>query len=700
MKKLSAIISILLIIALLTSSFGVQAKRKEYKYEKYTYILLDDGTAEITWFSGSNKEDIPSYVDGHKVSTLGPRSLMFAKIVIIPETVSKISKEAFGYSCSVKKISVSKDNSYFSSDSAGVLFNKKKTTLRFYPGGREEKSYDIPDGVKKIADSAFHDAPIEAVTFPDTLEYIGARAFSGCSLKKVSVPPSVREIGDYAFSDWDTGKLSKITLNEGLEIIGKYAFEYTAITSLNIPSTVKKIGSCALYTESLKKITVTEGNHTDEQGALYDRGKKALVVYPHGKTPKGTFTVPEGIEKISAKAFYGTGLESVSLPEGLKEIGAYAFADCFLYEVALPSTVKKLGSHAFSDCENQWLKIVKLNEGLEEIGDRAFEDTAIKKIRLPSSLKAIGKYAFSGSKLEKVEFPAGLKTISAGTFCGCSKLTKVTLHKGLREIGSGAFSGCGSLTKITFPKTLEIIGNDAFCHTGLTEIKLPASVKEISPGAFSKFNYNSKIRKISVAKSSKYFTVKSNVLYDKKCKTLIFYPPKTPKRSFTTPKTVRKIEKYACVGAKFNKLIITGNVRRIGKEAFFFMSANDVANKNGLRYIERYAFWEAQVNRKNGWSLKLPASVRKIGECAFWDSNLSKVNIPKSMTEIVSNTFHNTLLTEITIPPTVKKIGYGAFDGPSSEYGPYIQDYFTIYGKKGSAAEKYAKEIGVKFVRI
>jgi hypothetical protein len=73
-------------------------------------------------------------------------------------------------------ISVDESNQNYSS-SDGVLFNKDKTTLMQFPGGKTG-SYTIPNSVTTI----------------------GERAFSGCSgLTSVTIPESVITIGDGAF---------------------------------------------------------------------------------------------------------------------------------------------------------------------------------------------------------------------------------------------------------------------------------------------------------------------------------------------------------------------------------------------------------------------------------------------------------------------------------------------------------------------
>jgi hypothetical protein len=62
-------------------------------------------------------------------------------------------------------------------------------------------------------------------------------------------------------------------------------------------------------------------------------------------------------------------------------------------------------------------------------------------------------------------------------------------------------------------------------------------------------------------------------------------------------------------------------------------------------------------------SVTIPSSVTKIGDCAFkWLSNLQSIVIPESVTEIGVMAFSRTGLTDIIIPNSVTKIGNDCFN--------------------------------------
>lgn len=75
--------------------------------------------------------------------------------VTIGDGVTTIGNYAFSNCSSLTNITVDADNTAYSSDSRGTLFDKNKTILIQYPIGNVETAYIIPDSVTTIWDYAF-----------------------------------------------------------------------------------------------------------------------------------------------------------------------------------------------------------------------------------------------------------------------------------------------------------------------------------------------------------------------------------------------------------------------------------------------------------------------------------------------------------------------------------------------------------------
>ncbi len=100
--------------------------------------------------------------------------------VTIPNSVTSIGNDAFYYCGGLTTIDVAVDNLNYSSGN-GVLFNKDKTTLIQYPGGKQGE-YIIPNSVTQIGSAAFgYCTSLTSVTIPNSVTSIGDGAFEGCS---------------------------------------------------------------------------------------------------------------------------------------------------------------------------------------------------------------------------------------------------------------------------------------------------------------------------------------------------------------------------------------------------------------------------------------------------------------------------------------------------------------------------------------
>jgi hypothetical protein len=122
-----------------------------------------------------------------------------------------------------EEITVHPDNPKFA-DENGVLFNKDKTELICYPGGRCG-DYVIPASVTKIGEGAFYGCMyLTSVIISDSVVEIGDEAFGGCSgLLSVEIPASVTKISEGMFSDCTN--LTSVTIPASVVEIGMDPFD-------------------------------------------------------------------------------------------------------------------------------------------------------------------------------------------------------------------------------------------------------------------------------------------------------------------------------------------------------------------------------------------------------------------------------------------------------------------------------------------
>jgi len=175
--------------------------------------------------------------------------------IIIPNNVASIGFGAFSGCTSLTALSVNSDNTTYISDD-GVLYNKSKTTLVAYPGGKIG-TFTIPNNVTSIGEGAFSGSPnLTSVTIPDSVTSIGHGAFSNCSnLTSVTIPDSVTSIGDWTFLGCTS--LTNINIPNSVTSIGHEAFsDCTSLISITIPNSVKSISNFA-FSDCLRLTRVT-----------------------------------------------------------------------------------------------------------------------------------------------------------------------------------------------------------------------------------------------------------------------------------------------------------------------------------------------------------------------------------------------------------------------------------------------------------
>ncbi|MBQ7643165.1 MAG: leucine-rich repeat domain-containing protein [Clostridia bacterium] len=336
---------------------------------------------------------------------------------LIPETVTKIGKNAFKNSLLWKNTANAKEGDGIVYAGNWVVgFTKTLTNPRL------TFDYEYPCG---IGDYAFYKcSTLQSLPELNRVNYIGRGAFYGCS------------------------GLGAIALNSNLKFIDDYAFyKCTNIVRISdFPSSLTYIGRSAFYKcEKLDTIDIRLTRITE----------------------------------IKPYAFYGCKmLANIKLGNTLKTIGEYAFySDTALKELTLPDNIEYLGVESFGKCSG--LNTLNLNANLKTIDGYAFYDCVwLHDIVIPDSVESIGEYAFYNCKRTRsITFGKGLTSIGDYGFYGIEKLRYLFIPENVKEIGKYAFKGGKRLTSVTLGQTIEKIGEHAFF--GANEVTFYTDAKSI-----------------------------------------------------------------------------------------------------------------------------------------------------------------------------------------------------------------------------
>lgn len=162
-------------------------------------------------------------------------------------------------------------------------------------------------------------------------------------------------------------------------------------------------------------------------------------------------------------------------------------------------------------------------------------------------------------------------------------------------------------------------------------------------------------------------------------------------QTINIPTSVTTIDAAAFAGNnKLQSITIPDSVTELGVGAFILCeNLTNVTLPNTISSIP-YGTFAACVSLKK---INISSSVKTIEDEAFSMTGFTEFTVPDTITSIGAGAFSDCEnLVKVTIPKTVTKIGDDIFEGGSEDV--------TIYGEKGSYAEKYANKNDISFKAI
>ena len=421
-------------------------------------------------------------------------------------------------------------------------------------------------------------------------------------------------------------------------------------------------------------------DNKDDQGLTYtlnDANKTATVSSYDDSTQDGVIDIPDTVT---------SGGQSYKVTA----IGEYAFNPSRkitnVSSVFIPATVTSIGRFAFRCCK--FLATVTFAEGsqLKSIGVSAFSGTdsahpIFKEIQIPYSVETIGTNAFHNCQdLESITLPASLETIESSAFSSCRKLSEIKLPTSLKAIQSYVFDDCSSLKTVSYDGSLEQWSKINVAK-GFLGYSSPSLVMVDYTAQFiSVKDENDPDPPPKTVTITKYTGTESTVILPS---TISSWPvtkigedafqDNTTITSVTIPASVTEIGSNAFAGCTnltsvnyagdwSNLTIQSGNpaVQDAANEQLFDFAFTP----DNTAVIVRYKGTAADVTIPSRYKGK---PVTTIGHAAFFNSAVTSVTIPDSVTSISDEAFINCpKLTNISIPNSVTYIGFSAFSSCTS----------------------------------
>lgn len=255
--------------------------------------------------------------------------------------------------------------------------------------------------------------------------------------------------------------------------------------------------------------------------------------------------------------------------------------------------------------------------------------------------------------------------------------------------------GCNSTeTSLVIPDTIDgmtvtELSSTAFGDTPdrpYETISIPATVTYISTD--NPFMYCQLLKEITVSPDNTEYITEDGVLYTKDKTLLMCYPPQKDGNSLDIPEGVETLGVASIYNTKLTEIKFPSSLETINRFAL-----------GGNLKIKSFDFGNTAVSTIDilacsGCTLLteviLPDTLYGIESGAFMDcSALEEIILPDGLSYIGQYAFTGTNITKVTIPDSVTDIDYCAF-GYIDEETPMSD--FVIVGSANSAAQRYATD--------
>lgn len=290
----------------------------------------------------------------------------------------------------------------------------------------------------------------------------------------------------------ETGCPETIATRDGMQSdLGDNWFYFTVKNNLPIPASLGK------YTTD--DPTVIEGDfvfypNNDEATSYYvkeyigaggnvtipatinvsDISKPVTKIYTQvfcERSDVTSVTLPEGLQYIGNKAFYGTGITSLSLPNSITGLGDEAFAAC----QSLASI--SIGSGSMTVSSTTFRKLPSLATITVAAGNTALK--AEDGVLFSENGNSLYVCAAKGVTKGDYTVPAGVSFVYDNAFAYCTQLTSITFPSSMVSSSSDMFIGCDNLRYVDFSQCNDWEQGGWLSSPGVTVRRNPTALERV-----------------------------------------------------------------------------------------------------------------------------------------------------------------------------------------------------------------------------
>lgn len=666
--------------------------------------------------------------DLSKVDTIPSMAFAFCKKlsnIKLNDKLSFIGTSAFE-GCALQNVTAANSLTFVSGDS--------------FDGTKFIDSQIAKNGVAYIGNFALKISPsasMSTLRIKDGITHIATHASAISSSHgnlTIELPATLKYIGDYAFSE--TKCLTKCDIPNGVEHIGTYAFYKSGLREVTLPASVKYVGySCFEGNSSLLKVNYGVTGQAQINSRLFNECS-ALIELNIGANvediPSGTFrgcsslsevnfakrdpnlplhigtsafgkcsslqriALPEATDSIEENAFWLSGIKSFRLPTGIRYLGPAVFYEAGKDTLYIPDGKGKVNASSYPFQRSSFKTIIYNAKALDAYALLSYLSTDTVIIgrnveRLPESLfynSQIGHIAFENRPDNKP-----LYINSSAMLCMTTSYLRLpefisyfdgtigaadTIEYRLTNMENCSLMSISKLKHIIIGKNVELLGDQfaSYCsslETVAFEDRDRTTPLKIGEGAFS---YCKNIKNIPLPEGTT--TIDEWAFRETNLDTINF------------PSTLTAMAGYAFYKASIKKMTLAprpdGTPLNIDDEAFYETQMPDsIVFPEGLSEIAQVAFYYSKGLKY----IYLPASITKIGDCAFGKylekvefakreastplelgaglfqdcEKLDSIFLPDAVEAISEQLFANSGIRSINIGANINSIGRAAFYG-------------------------------------
>lgn len=532
--------------------------------------------------------------------------------VKLPQSLKTIHNEAF-YQTAIEKIaipnsvtSMGKYTFAYCTLISEFQFPSKIATLGkgCFLGCSSLKKVEMADlAIAAFPNDLFRDCTnLLTIKYPKSLNSFGDFAVSGTHIKELTLSSDMNQIGKGAFS-WNVF-LQKVDISSiNSDVLPEELFRMcTHLETVTLPSKIKRIPTrCFSQCISLKSLDLSKSSITTiGDNAFYMCSLLSEI------------TFPDSIVTIEDGAFTSCAFTEFTAPASLNNIGRQAFFSCRKLKTAdlALSTIGELSDFSFAICTS--LSRILFPANLTVIGVCALADTAMTSLPVFNQISVIGSRAFENCKyLKNVDLSNTAVTILNGTFRGCTNLAVVKLPNNIQRMEDSPFYQT-AINPIPVPSSLTILGNSAFANTTFNGQNIPSSLTHIGSYCFAWCN---QLSNIDLSKTSVKY-IGDNAFYNSSIK------------SIQWPTTLNELGKHVFLLTNYKELKLPSSITGISISCFENSAMKSVdLSETAIIDLPNRTF----AHSKDLSEVKLPNTLRSIGDHCFFGSGINRIELPNSL---------------------------------------------------------------------